>query len=145
MGVTGILEATAQLLAMNDNFIPPTLNFSGPRPGCALDYVPNEARPKKYDAFISANYAFGGNNAAVVVTRWDSPVPPRAKKSTNASSSPASEWSRRWDWAFRKRWRCFATQAVGLTPVAAFPLPARTRAIGGTSRALQSRRGGPPD
>ena len=75
--VTGILEATAQLLAMNAGFIPPTLNFSGPRPGCALDFVPNEARPKKYEAFISANYAFGGNNAAVVVTKWDSPLPAR--------------------------------------------------------------------
>lgn len=77
MGVTGLLETTSQLLAMNAGFIPPTLNFSEPRPGCTLDYVPNEARPKDYAAFLSANYAFGGNNAAVVVTKWDAPVPPR--------------------------------------------------------------------
>lgn len=74
MGVTGILEASCQLLAMNANFIPPTLNFSQPRPGCTLDYVPNTARSKKYPAFISANYAFGGNNAAVVITRPDTPL-----------------------------------------------------------------------
>ena len=80
MGVTGILEATCQLLAMNDDFIPPTLNFTAPRPGCALDYVPNQARQKKYDAFLSANYAFGGNNAAVTVTKWDAPVPPRPQR-----------------------------------------------------------------
>jgi 3-oxoacyl-[acyl-carrier-protein] synthase II len=77
MGVTGILEATAQLLAMNAGFVPPTLNFSEARPGCSLDYVPNQARDKHYSAFLSANFAFGGNNAAVVVTKWDAPVPPR--------------------------------------------------------------------
>jgi 3-oxoacyl-[acyl-carrier-protein] synthase II len=79
MGATGILEATSQLLAMNAGFIPPTLNFSGPRPGCALDYVPNTARTVDYQAFISANYAFGGNNAAVTLTRWDSPIAPRER------------------------------------------------------------------
>ncbi|MFM2295697.1 MAG: hypothetical protein RLZZ350_2110 [Verrucomicrobiota bacterium] len=81
MGVTGILEATSQLLAMNDNFIPPTLNFTEPRPGCTLDYVPNVARKKSYDAFISANYAFGGNNAAVVIAKADVKIPAREKNS----------------------------------------------------------------
>jgi 3-oxoacyl-[acyl-carrier-protein] synthase II len=82
MGATGILEATCNLLAMNKGFIPPTLNFSSPRPGCNLDYVPNVAREKKYDAFISANYAFGGNNAAVCITKWDFPIPPRKVNNT---------------------------------------------------------------
>ena len=81
MGTTGMLEATCNLLAMNAGFIPPTLNFSGPRPGCFLDYVPNASREKEYSAFISANYAFGGNNAAVVIAKWDKPVSkPRPSK-----------------------------------------------------------------
>ncbi|MBN1577295.1 MAG: hypothetical protein JW913_12125 [Chitinispirillaceae bacterium] len=77
MGSGGILEATCNLLAMNGGFIPPTLNFSIPRPGCTLDYVPNTARRRDYKAFVSANYAFGGNNAAAVITRWDTPLPSR--------------------------------------------------------------------
>jgi 3-oxoacyl-[acyl-carrier-protein] synthase II len=80
MGTTGILEATCNLLAMNEGFIPPTLNFSESRPGCNLDYVPNMARHKEYSAFISANYAFGGNNAAVVITKRDYPLPLHEKK-----------------------------------------------------------------
>jgi 3-oxoacyl-[acyl-carrier-protein] synthase II len=83
MGSTGIIEATCGILAMNDGFIPPTLNFTEPRPGCDLDYVPNAPRPHHYDAFIKANYAFGGNNAAVVITRWDkagSPSPAPAAR-----------------------------------------------------------------
>jgi len=77
MGAAGILEATAQLLGMNEDFIPPTLNFSTPRPGCTLDCVPNVVRKKSYPAFISANYAFGGNNAAVVITKWNHTIAPR--------------------------------------------------------------------
>lgn len=80
MGVTGILEATANLLAMNDGFIPPTLNFTKPRPGCSLDYVPNTPRPASYRAFLSANYAFGGNNAAIAVAKADFPANPPAVK-----------------------------------------------------------------
>lgn len=78
MGVTGILEATANLLAMNDGLIPPTLNFTEPRPGCTLDYVPNTPRAAAYRAFLSANYAFGGNNAAIAVSTADFPsrLPP---------------------------------------------------------------------
>lgn len=77
LGATGILEATCQLLAMNAGFIPPTINFTEPRPGCTLDYVPNEARSKDYRAFIASNYAFGGNNAAVVIAERGLPLPPR--------------------------------------------------------------------
>ncbi|MBD3239418.1 MAG: radical SAM protein [Chitinivibrionales bacterium] len=71
MGTAGILEATCGILAMNEGFIPPTLNYTEPRPGCELDCVPNQARRQPYDAFVSANYAFGGNNAAVAIARWD--------------------------------------------------------------------------
>jgi 3-oxoacyl-[acyl-carrier-protein] synthase II len=81
MGTTGLLEATCNLLAMNAGFIPPTINFTDPRPGCTLDYVSNKARECEYDAFMSANYAFGGNNAAVVVTSWEHPIPARKQPS----------------------------------------------------------------
>lgn len=75
MGATGILETTCSLLSMNDGFIPATINFSQARPGCHLDYVPNDCRPQEHKAFISANYAFGGNNAAAVITHWNFPTP----------------------------------------------------------------------
>ncbi len=80
MGSTGILEATCAILAMNKEFVPPTLNFSEPRPGCTLDYVPNTHRSLSYKAFLSANYAFGGNNAAVAITQWDRELKPRDRE-----------------------------------------------------------------
>ncbi|MDP8266551.1 MAG: beta-ketoacyl synthase N-terminal-like domain-containing protein [Candidatus Aceula meridiana] len=81
MGATGILETTCSLLSMNEGFIPPTINFSQARPGCHLDYVPNSFRKQDHKAFISANYAFGGNNAAAVITDWNFPTPKIEEKS----------------------------------------------------------------
>jgi 3-oxoacyl-(acyl-carrier-protein) synthase len=80
MGTAGILEATCSLLSMNEGFIPLTVNFTQARPGCALDYVPNSSRQIEHQAFISANYAFGGNNAAAVISKWDFPIPANNKK-----------------------------------------------------------------
>jgi 3-oxoacyl-[acyl-carrier-protein] synthase II len=121
MGVTGVLEATAQLLAMNAGFIPPTLNFSAPRPGCALDYVPNESRPKDYSAFLSANFAFGGNNAAVVVSKWDAPVPPRRIVNervviTGVGTATALGLG------IHRTLEQLRQNAVGIAPVTGFPL-----------------------
>jgi len=71
MGATGIIEATCQLLSMNDNFIPPTLRNSGARPGCEIEAVGGAGIEGGYSCFLSANYAFAGNNAAIVVAKRD--------------------------------------------------------------------------
>jgi 3-oxoacyl-[acyl-carrier-protein] synthase II len=130
MGVTGILETTCQLLAMNEGFIPPTLNFSEPRPGCTLDYVPNQAREQKYQAFISANYAFGGNNAAVVVTEWDRPTPPRRPADERVVITGLGVLTAA-GLGIQKTLQQLQNRAVGLAPVTHFPLrDARARLLG---------------
>lgn len=70
MGATGILEATCQLLSMNEGFIPPTLRYTLPRPGCDISVV-SKPEKKSYSCFLSANYAFAGSNAAIVVASRD--------------------------------------------------------------------------
>jgi 3-oxoacyl-[acyl-carrier-protein] synthase II len=67
LGAAGIIEAACGLLAMRHDLVPATANFGEARPGCQLDYVPNTPRNATYDAFLSCNYAFGGNNAGVVI------------------------------------------------------------------------------
>lgn len=121
MGVTGILEATSQLLAMNAGFLPPTLNFSTPRPGCTLDYVPNQSRPHRYRAFISANYAFGGNNAAVVVSDWDCPVPPRSPARERVVVTGLGTVTSL-GLGVEPTLRQLRDRTVGITPVTRFPL-----------------------
>lgn len=68
MGAAGILEASATLLSLREGFLPPTINFGEPRPGFDLDFIPNTARPTSAKVAITNNFAFGGNNASVVLT-----------------------------------------------------------------------------
>ncbi len=85
LGAAGILEMSAALFGMQNGFIPATLNFDQPRPGCSLDYVPNHIRNKKISVFLKNNMAFGGNNAAVVV-REHTPGQVHSKATTDAAA-----------------------------------------------------------
>jgi nodulation protein E len=67
MGASGAIEIAASLLALNDGFIPPTINLDTPDPACDLDYVPNEPRPARIGTFLSNSFGFGGMNAVVAV------------------------------------------------------------------------------
>jgi len=78
LGAAGILEATAGLAAMHEGVIPATVNFTEPRPGCNLDYVPNTQRKADYSSFLSCNYAFGGNNAGIAIGLFDEDRGPAA-------------------------------------------------------------------
>jgi 3-oxoacyl-[acyl-carrier-protein] synthase II len=66
LGAAGILEFIVSLLCQEAGLIPPTLNFTTPRPGCDLDYVPNTPREVPIRYFLSTSAAFGGVNAALV-------------------------------------------------------------------------------
>src|SRR5260221_11844944 len=60
MGASGAIEIAASLLALNDGFLPPTINLVAPDPACDLDYVPNAPRDPKARLFLSNSSAFGG-------------------------------------------------------------------------------------
>jgi 3-oxoacyl-[acyl-carrier-protein] synthase II len=79
LGASSVLGLVLTLLAMARGLIPATVNFKGPRRGCDLDYVPNEARAKTVRYFLAQSAAFGGANAALVVGKFDParPLPPR--------------------------------------------------------------------
>jgi 3-oxoacyl-(acyl-carrier-protein) synthase len=71
MAAAGSAEAIATLHALRDGLIPPTLNLEQPDPECDLDYVPGQARRQPISTAISISSGIGGNNAAVVLRRWD--------------------------------------------------------------------------
>ncbi len=86
MGATGIIEATCQLLSMNDNFIPPTLRFTNLRGECdKIKVAAGQGIELNYDCFLSANYAFAGNNAAIVVAKKD--FAPKSESAYNAAAN----------------------------------------------------------
>jgi 3-oxoacyl-[acyl-carrier-protein] synthase II len=69
LGATGAIEAALCALAMERSHIPPTLNWSEPDPGCALDIVPNHGRAQRIDYAMSNAFGFGGINSCAVLGR----------------------------------------------------------------------------
>ncbi|MGZ4123448.1 MAG: beta-ketoacyl-[acyl-carrier-protein] synthase family protein, partial [Tumebacillaceae bacterium] len=69
LGAAGAVEAIASLVALQEQFQPPTLNYREPDPLCDLDYVPNESRPAQLHTVMSQSLGFGGHNAALVLGR----------------------------------------------------------------------------
>ncbi len=67
MGASGAIEIAGSLLALNDGFLPPTINLDTPDPACDLDYIPLLAREAAVPAFLSNSFGFGGMNAVVAV------------------------------------------------------------------------------
>jgi len=70
LGAAGAIEAVACLLAMERDFIPPTVHHGDPDDNCPLDVVPDHSRPARIDTVLSNSFAFGGNNTALVLGRF---------------------------------------------------------------------------
>ncbi len=69
LGATGAIEAVICALALEENWIPPTLSWENPDPACDLDIVPNHGRPVRLDHIMSNSFGFGGINACLVFGR----------------------------------------------------------------------------
>ncbi|HCP92198.1 MAG TPA: beta-ketoacyl-[acyl-carrier-protein] synthase II [Spartobacteria bacterium] len=67
LGATGAIEAALSALALDRQWIPPTINYQNPDPACDLDVVPNHGREAKLNYIMSNSFGFGGINACVVL------------------------------------------------------------------------------
>jgi len=70
LGAGGPVEAVACIIGMREGFIPPTINYKVPDPECDLDYVPNTSRKANIRTALSNSFAFGGNNATLVMKKY---------------------------------------------------------------------------
>lgn len=71
LGAAGALESALTILAIRDQVAPPTINQEEPDPECALDTVPNVARPMAIRHALSNSFGFGGTNASLVFSRFE--------------------------------------------------------------------------
>ena len=69
LGAAGALESIFCVLALQDNVIPPTINYQTPDPECDLDYVPNEARHQELTYVMTNSFGFGGHNACLIFAK----------------------------------------------------------------------------
>lgn len=71
LGAAGAVEAAICLMALVEQTIPGTYNYTTPDPQCDLDYVPNQARKAELNVVLSNSFGFGGHNATIVFKRWE--------------------------------------------------------------------------
>ena len=66
LGAAGAAEAVISILALRENFIPPTLNLQHQDAECAIDCVPNVGRDRVLEQVLNLNYGFGGHVGALL-------------------------------------------------------------------------------
>jgi 3-oxoacyl-[acyl-carrier-protein] synthase II len=70
MGAASAIEAITCALAVKNDVIPPTINYETPDPECDIDCVPNHSRKHSVMIALNNSYAFGGNNACLVLKKF---------------------------------------------------------------------------
>lgn len=72
VGAAGAIEALFCVKALNDNFVPPTINLDNPdiEGGCDLDYTPNKGVSAELNAAASASLGFGGHNGCIIIKKY---------------------------------------------------------------------------
>ncbi|MBN9594528.1 MAG: beta-ketoacyl-ACP synthase [Afipia sp.] len=69
LSAAGAVEAVFSLLTLENQRIPPTINYDVPDPAIPFDVVPNKARDARVTAVMSNSFGFGGQNASLILTR----------------------------------------------------------------------------
>ncbi len=72
LGGAGAVEALACVIAINEGFIPPTINHftDDPEFDPKLNFTFNHAQERKIDIALSNTFGFGGHNASLIIKRF---------------------------------------------------------------------------
>lgn len=70
LGAAGAVEAIACVKAIENELVPPTINYKEKDEECDLDIVPNEPRKAKINVAMSNSLGFGGHNASIILKKY---------------------------------------------------------------------------
>jgi 3-oxoacyl-[acyl-carrier-protein] synthase II len=71
MAAAGALETITAVRTLTDGVIPPTRNYATPDPEVNLDVVGNAARPARVNLISKHSFGLGGQNACLLIRRFD--------------------------------------------------------------------------
>ena len=66
LGATGAIEAAITALAIDEGFVPATINYENPDPELDLNYTPNTGVKRDIRVAMSSSLGFGGHNGILV-------------------------------------------------------------------------------
>ncbi|MHB1424397.1 MAG: beta-ketoacyl-[acyl-carrier-protein] synthase family protein [Gemmataceae bacterium] len=72
IAAAGAMELITCVEVLRRGVMPPTINYETPDPECDLDYIPGTAREKRVQHALSNSFGFGGQNIALIVSRFSS-------------------------------------------------------------------------
>jgi len=71
LGAAGAIEGLISVLAIKDQFVPPTINLNEPDEECDLNYTPNKGISKDIKYAMSNSFGFGGHNAVLIFKKFE--------------------------------------------------------------------------
>ena len=71
LGAAGGVEAIATLLALEHQFVPPTINVTEKDPAIDINVVVNDSVEANLTYAMSNSLGFGGHNAVILMKRWE--------------------------------------------------------------------------
>ncbi|MEN9334070.1 MAG: beta-ketoacyl-ACP synthase [Bacteroidota bacterium] len=73
LGAAGAIEAIATIMAVQNNIVPPTINFANPDPELdpKLNFTFNKAQARTVNVAMSNTFGFGGHNTSAVFRKWE--------------------------------------------------------------------------
>jgi 3-oxoacyl-[acyl-carrier-protein] synthase II len=69
LGASGAIEAAISALAIEREWLPPTVNLTVADDACDLNFLPGKGAPERVEHVLSNSFGFGGINAALVLRR----------------------------------------------------------------------------
>ncbi len=70
LGAAGGIEAIVLAKAIEEGFVPATINYKVPDEECDLDIVPNEGRKTEVQYAMSNSLGFGGHNSTILLKKF---------------------------------------------------------------------------
>ena len=71
LGAAGAVEAIICVKTLENQIVPPTINYKEKDEECDLDIVPNEPRKTKLNIVMSNSLGFGGHNSSIILKKWE--------------------------------------------------------------------------
>lgn len=71
LGAAGGIEAVICVKSIEDNFVPPTINYKICDEECDLDIVPNKGRETEVRYAMSNSLGFGGHNGSILLKKYE--------------------------------------------------------------------------
>ena len=70
LGAAGAIEAIVSIKALQDNFVPATINYVNEDEDCDLNLVVNEGKDSNVEYTMSNSLGFGGHNGTLIFKKW---------------------------------------------------------------------------